>query len=132
MRQMLLLVASALAACTPGPVGAEARATIHVEMVEFAYRPRVVVLRAGTPVRIVLRNGGQIAHQLDADYLHRVAVQLVTEALYVEAPGLAIVRLNPGGSARLDFLPGRRGRFSFACTIEGHRDAGMTGVLEVR
>ena len=133
MRRMLLLVVSALAACTPGPVGAEAaRATIHVEMVEFAFRPRVVVLRAGTPVRIVLRNGGQIAHQLDADYLRLVAVQLVTEGLYVEAPGLAIVRLTPGSSVRLDFLPGRRGRFSFACTIEGHREAGMTGVLEVR
>ncbi|MDR7481814.1 MAG: hypothetical protein QN183_10295 [Armatimonadota bacterium] len=70
--------------------------------------------------------------QLEADYLRVVAVQLVTEAVYVDAPGLGVVRLNLGGSARLDFLPRRRGRFPFACTIEGHREAGMTGLLEVR
>jgi uncharacterized cupredoxin-like copper-binding protein len=28
------------------------------------------------------------------------------------------------------FTPRRKGRFPFACTIEGHREAGMVGVLE--
>jgi hypothetical protein len=40
MRRTLLLVASALDACTPGPIGAEAaRAMIDVEMVEWAVTP---------------------------------------------------------------------------------------------
>jgi uncharacterized cupredoxin-like copper-binding protein len=133
MRRTLWMVAAALAAWSQGPASAEpARATVDVEMVEFAFRPRTVVLRAGVPVRIVLRNRGQIAHQLEADYLRGVAVQLSTEALYLEAPGLGVARLNPGASARLELLPRRRGRFTVACTIEGHREAGMTGILEVR
>jgi uncharacterized cupredoxin-like copper-binding protein len=133
MRWALWMVAAALAAWSQGPASAEpARVAADVEMVEFAFRPRTIVLRAGVPVRIVLRNRGQIAHQLEADYLRGVGVEIAGEGLYVDAPGLGVVRLNPGGAARLDFLPRRRGRFSFACTIEGHREAGMTGVLEVR
>jgi uncharacterized cupredoxin-like copper-binding protein len=117
----------------PNPATGELlRATVEVEMLEFAFRPRLIHLRAGVPVRMALRNRGQIAHQLETDYLHRVPVRLVTEALYAEAPGLDLVRLNPGGSARLEFRPRRTGRFVFACTIEGHREAGMHGVLEVR
>jgi len=46
--------------------------------------------------------------------------------------GDGLVRLDPGGSSRLEFLPRRKGRFAIACTIEGHREAGMHGILEVR
>ena len=59
-------------------------------------------------------------------------MRILNDALHIEAPGLDIARLNPGGSAALEFLPGRRGRVVFACTIEGHREAGMTGIMEVR
>jgi uncharacterized cupredoxin-like copper-binding protein len=129
----LLVMVAVLVASPPDRTAAQtARAAIEVEMVEFAFRPSTISLRTGTPVRLVLRNTGQIAHQLEADYLRAVWVQLSTEALYIEAPGLGVVRLNPGASARLEFLPRRTGRFIFACTIEGHREAGMVGVLEVR
>jgi len=42
------------------------------------------------------------------------------------------VRLNPDGTAWLEFVPRRRCRFTFACTLEGHREAGMAGTLDVR
>lgn len=116
----------------PRSIAEVSRAVVEVEMLEFAFRPQLLHLRSGVPVRLVLRNRGLIAHQLETDYLQHVAVRLSNEALYVEAPGLHLVRLNPGGRARVDLLPRQRGRFTFACTIEGHREAGMRGILEVK
>jgi uncharacterized cupredoxin-like copper-binding protein len=101
-------------------------------MTEFAFHPSVIRLEAGRPVRMVLRNRGQIAHQLVSGYLLKVPVRLVDATLDVEMPGVEVVRLEPGRSARLEFLPRQKGRFTYACTIEGHREAGMHGVLEVR
>lgn len=132
-RSILLLAAAAALAL---PVLAAAQvprpATIEVDMGEFAFRPTVIRLQAGRPATLVLRNRGQIAHQLETDYLRKVAVRLVDSTLDVEMLGMDVVRLEPGGSARLEFFPRQKGRFAFACTIEGHREAGMHGVLEVR
>ena len=131
-RVMLLALTVALVVPTTGGAAETSRATVDIEMVEFAFRPRSIRLEAGKPVRLVLRNRGLIAHQLEAGYLRQVDVQLFNDTLHVQAPGLTVARLNPGGSAVLEFLPRRKGPFAFACTIEGHREAGMTGVLEVR
>ncbi len=131
-RVMLLALTVALVVPTPGGAAETSRATVDIEMLEFAFRPRTIHLKVGMPVRVVLRNRGQIAHQLESSYLRQVNVRLHNDALHVEAPGLDIARLNPGGFATLEFLPRRTGRFVLACTIEGHREAGMTGILEVR
>ena len=129
---MLLALTVALVVPTLGGAAEMSRATVDIEMLEFAFRPRTIHLKVGMPVRLTLRNRGQIAHQLEAGYLRQVDVRLLNDVLHLEAPGLYVARLNPGGSAALEFLPRRKGRFAFACTIEGHREAGMTGVLEVR
>jgi uncharacterized cupredoxin-like copper-binding protein len=80
----------------------------------------------------VFTNRGQIAHQFETDYLRQIPARIADVTLSVEASGLDVVRLAPGSTATVEFLPRRRGRFTFACTIEGHREVGMHGVLEVR
>lgn len=101
-------------------------------MTEFAFRPAVLRLASGRPARLVLANRGQIAHQFETEYLLRIPTTVIGEALHIEATGVGPIRVQPGGWARLDFVPRRTGRFRFACTIEGHREAGMEGVLEIR
>jgi uncharacterized cupredoxin-like copper-binding protein len=108
------------------------RATVEVEMLEFVFRPPAIQLAAGRPTRLIFRNRGQIAHQFETDALREAAVRLVDATLDADVRGLEVIRLEPGGWARLEFLPRRKGRFAFACTIEGHREAGMTGILLVR
>lgn len=105
---------------------------LRVEMVEFAFRPAVIKVAAGRLVTLRLVNRGQIAHQFETVALRAVAVTVADAQVDVEAPGLDVVRLQPGASATVQFLPRRRGRFPIVCTIEGHREAGMEGVLEVR
>lgn len=105
---------------------------VLIEMVEFAFRPSVIRVQAGHLVTLRFVNRGQIAHQFGADYLRTVPVVSSDSRMRVDAPGLETLRLQPGESATIQFVPRRRGRFQFACTIEGHREAGMEGVLEVR
>ena len=105
---------------------------VRVSMQEFTFRPATIRLTAGRPVRLVLVNQGQIAHQFETSYLHALPVRVVGDALSAEAPGLDVIRLNPGGTARVEFVPHSRGRFVFACTLEGHKEAGMLGRLDVR
>jgi uncharacterized cupredoxin-like copper-binding protein len=101
-------------------------------MTEFAFRPTLIRVPAGTLLTLRFVNRGQIAHQFETAYLRATPVVVTDAALHVEAPGLDFVRLEPGASASLRFFARQRGRYSFACTIEGHREAGMVGRLEVR
>lgn len=131
MRRDLSFLA-AFALLLPLSAGVQAPSVVRIEMSEFAFRPATIHLTAGRPVRLVLVNGGELAHQFDTGYLRTLPVTLVSDTLRVEAPGLDVIRLDPGGTARLEFLPRKKGRFVFFCAIEGHREAGMQGVLEVR
>ena len=116
----------------PVPVGGAQPAVVSVTMREFMFQPTTIRLAAGQPVRLVLLNRGQLAHQFETAYLHAVPVRVAGDVLSVEAAGLDVTRLNPDGTARLEFIPQHRGRYVFACTIEGHREAGMAGALDVR
>jgi uncharacterized cupredoxin-like copper-binding protein len=116
----------------PFHVDAGPASVVSVEMIEFAFHPAVIRLSAGRPATLVLENRGQLAHQFETSYLRTVPTVVVTDALRVEASGITVVRLQPGATAKVTFVPTMRGRFSFACTIEGHREAGMAGDLEIR
>jgi uncharacterized cupredoxin-like copper-binding protein len=102
-----------------------------VEMREFTFRPAVLRVQAGRPVTLRLVNRGQIAHQFEIGALDGDAMTVSDAQMRLELSHLEILRLQPGAAATIWFTPRRRGRFPFACTIEGHREAGMVGVLEV-
>lgn len=123
---------AAVCVLLPLSAGAQTPPTLHIEMVEFSFRPPTLHLTAGRSARLELVNRGQIAHQFGTTYLRALSVRIVADTVYAETAGLDFIRLDPGGTARLEFLPYRKGRFAFACTIEGHQEAGMRGVLDVR
>jgi len=130
MKYILLLV---LAGIVTFPVASAERGAgpILVEMVEFAFHPATIRVRVGQSVMLRFVNRGQIAHQFVADYMRTVPVVANDSMMRVEVPGLDSLRLQPGESATIQFVSRQRGRFQFACTIEGHQEAGMRGVLEI-
>jgi nitrite reductase (NO-forming) len=75
------------------------------------------VLRAdaGDKVRIVMRNGDGVPHDV------KVA------GYGVKTP----VIQEKGREVSLEFTAGDKGRFDYFCTVAGHREAGMEGVLAV-
>jgi len=116
----------------PSAGAAESAAPIIVDMAEFGFRPATITLRAGRPAILRLVNRGQIAHQIETALFHQVPLTVTDAVLSIEPPALTVLRLRPGATARVRFFPQVSGRFPFACTIEGHREAGMTGVCVVR
>ncbi len=102
-----------------------------VEMREYAFRPAVLRVHVGHPVTLHLVNRGQIAHQFETEALQGLALTVSDAQLRLEGFSFEILRLQPDASAAVSFTPRRKGRFKFMCTIEGHREAGMVGVLEV-
>jgi len=125
-------ILAAVAFLLPPSADVQTQLVVRVEMSEFTFRPATIHLTTGRPVRLVLVNRGQIAHQFETAYLRELAMRIVGSAIYMEATGLELIRLDPGGTARLEFLPRKKGHFVFFCAIEGHREAGMQGALEVR
>jgi len=110
---------------------AAAPETVRIEMTEFAFHPAVIRVRAGSSVSLKFVNRGQLAHQFVADVFAKLPVIVTDTSVRVEAPGLAVLRLQPAAAAAVQFTPRRTGQFRFACTIEGHREAGMAGLLIV-
>lgn len=85
---------------------------LEVTATEMAFEPDAVAVEAGT-VEVVLHNEGTMLHDLRID----------DEPLVVEA--------TPGetGTGEVDLDPGS---YQLYCSIAGHQQAGMEGVLEVR
>lgn len=113
------------------PLAAAPSDVLVVEMREFAFRPAIIRMQVGRPVALRLENRGQIAHQFETEALHGLALTVSDTQLLIEGSSFEILRLQPGASAAVRFTPRRKGRVQFACTIEGHREAGMIGVWEV-
>jgi uncharacterized cupredoxin-like copper-binding protein len=78
----------------------------------MAFTPDAVAVEAGE-VEVVLHNDGTILHDLRID----------DQPLLLEA----VAGETDTGSIALD-----PGSYAFFCSLPGHREAGMEGVLEVR
>ena len=83
---------------------------------EFTFTPREVTVLAGQPVAVTVTNKGKIEHDFGI------------EALGVKTHTL----IPPGKSAPLEFTPTKKGSFEFVCSVAGHKEAGMKGVLIVK
>ncbi len=107
--------------CTATPlalVQEDPKEEVRVDAREFTFSPTTVRMSAGVPTRIALVNRGAVDHALvlrsagdDRDLVHLHARAGATDS----------------GTFRLD----RPGRYAIACTIPGHQEAGMEGVIVV-
>ena len=113
-----LALAPALAAACGGDddelpaLDAETSPRLEVSATEMAYDPDEVAVAAGT-VEIVMHNDGTILHDL------RIADQ----------PFIVEARAGETATAQVALAAGS---YEFYCSLPGHREAGMEGVLEVR
>jgi plastocyanin len=94
------------------PVDGPTSPGLEVVATEMAFTPDAVAVEAGD-VEVVLTNDGSILHDLRIEdqpfILEAVADETVSGEVALES-----------------------GSYAFFCSIPGHREAGMEGVLEVR
>ncbi len=101
--------------------GAQPRNELKLVATEFKFTPNTLNARVAQPLKVVLENKGAIEHDLAF-----TSLTAPTGAEH-EAHPLA----KPGQTVSLELTPEAKGRYEFVCTIPGHKEAGMRGVLVV-
>jgi nitrite reductase (NO-forming) len=104
MRQITPTVAQAMTAAEQ----------ITISGSEFAFTPATVTVKKGQQVEITFKNTGKYPHNLTITDL-----------------GVKSNTIKPGEQDVVTFTPDKTGNFAFMCTVPGHADKGMTGVLKV-
>lgn len=170
LRRCLAVLALAMLACNDGPppqdrtdgdqpttrVRADTTELV-LELDDFLFSPGTLRIPAGRPVRLLVRNTGQVPHEFMAgrgvadgafveDLFEGVDVRVAERSPGGHEPAGAggsageaadahgtMVLVEPGREKAVVFtLPTRRrGEWQMACFLAGHYEAGMSGTVTV-
>jgi uncharacterized cupredoxin-like copper-binding protein len=127
----------AFAAGEPGGSGRVDR-VIEIAMREgdgsMSYSPGRIEVRKGEQVRFVLKNAGQLRHEILIDSFennprHKAEMEKTPDMAHAEPNGRHV---EPGQSAGVVWRFTNAGTFEYACLIPGHYESGMKGVIVVK
>lgn len=130
---------TATAAPTTKPsAGGTAAQEIVLNARDIAFAPSALSLRAGVPARLVFVNNGQIEHDVtiadiigDGKTAEGHGHEETSHAMGQPAAGTVHVSAHAGDRPTVEFTP-KAGTFEYACSLPGHKDAGMRGTLTVK
>lgn len=129
------LLLFALAACTATQTSITETQTASITMKEFAFEPAKITVKAGQPVKLTLVNDGALLHDftsMDAAVEMMAGEHGAQHDMNETMEGAMMhIAVDVGKSATLEFTPTQAGVYTFFCTVEGHRAAGMEGQLIV-
>ncbi len=123
-----------VAACTSAPPSSQ---ELTVTARDIAYAQKQLTLRAGVPTRLVFVNEGAIEHDITIPGLSAGETadahghQEASHDMGTMAAGTVHATASVGDRAMVEFIP-KAGTYEFACTIPGHKEAGMVGTLRVQ
>jgi uncharacterized cupredoxin-like copper-binding protein len=114
---------------------AKASRTIDVAMSDdMRFTPASFSVRRGETIRFVVHNRGAAEHEMvigtDATLREHAKEMRAMPGMDHTDPNM--VRVKPGGDGELTWTFDRAGRFSVACLVPGHYEAGMKGTIVVR
>jgi uncharacterized cupredoxin-like copper-binding protein len=97
------------------------------------FAPDSLTFKAGETVRFVIQNNGKIPHEFVIGSMselmeHAEMMRAMPSMQHAEANMLT---LAPGAEGELIWSFDETGTVDFACTIPGHLEAGMKGVIQV-
>lgn len=113
----------------------EVSRTISIAMSDnMRFTPDRIEVRSGETIRFVLKNQGQLRHELvlgepEALRRHAAMMQMMPD---MQHSGPNMASLAPGESGQLIWKFTRSGIVSFACLQSGHLEAGMRGAVAVQ
>ena len=100
----------------------------------MTYTPDRIEVSRGEQVKFVLRNAGELRHELLIDSVannarHKIEIEKHPDMSHQEPNGRHV---EPRQSAELVWRFTTAGTFEFACLIPGHYETGMKGVVVVK
>lgn len=150
MRRMWLSVAVAAIIATACGAGSSPRAdvgtAVRIDMLNFAFAPQTIRLKAGERVTLRFVNRSPLEHEFMAgrgpepmggyaeDFFKGVDVDTRSGKAERSGHGGAFeLEVAPHmGTGEISFVvPGTKGSYEFGCFVPGHYQAGMKGTLVV-
>lgn len=108
---------------------------LSLELFNSGYRPRELVLKVGQPYKLSLTNFGSMNHYFTAPEFFRTMAtrKVVVERLAeIKAPTFTAFEVFArGGRVDIYLVPLVQGRYVAYCSMEGHRDNGVEGMITV-
>ena len=128
-----LILVLLLAACAGT---SEPSTKITVEATDFAYSPLSIMIPAGEPVTLMLKNSGKAEHDFVIDKIDVTDVVASdngpAEHHQMHQPEYDLhFFARAGETSTLEFTALEPGTYEVFCSIEGHKEAGMIGKLIV-
>jgi uncharacterized cupredoxin-like copper-binding protein len=107
--------------------------TVTVTLDEHSYEPSELRFKAGKAYKLQLKNVGKKDHYFTAEKFFRAVAwrkAMVEKQGEIKAPFFtAFEPLKNGGQIDLYFVPVTKGSYEVICTIEDHKQQGMSGTL---
>jgi uncharacterized cupredoxin-like copper-binding protein len=97
---------------------------------EFAYFPNDFKLNVGQPVTLILKNSGEVEHDIEFENMKVSLLQQSHHGHHSKNQSVHIHSL-PGKTTEVKFIPVESGVYRFYCTVPGHKESGMVGFVEV-
>ncbi|SFA49669.1 hypothetical protein SAMN05192569_102221 [Parageobacillus thermantarcticus] len=104
--------------------------TVVMEATEFAYFPKNFKLTIGQPVTLILKNSGEVEHDIEFENMKASLLQPSHHGNDSKNQTVHVHSL-PGKTAEIRFIPVESGVFRFYCTVPGHKESGMVGFVEI-
>lgn len=109
--------------------------SIKVDMTDnMRFTPAVLTVKRGETVRFVVRNNGQLLHELVLGTKKAIEehAQLMKKFPEMEHADPNMAHVKPGQSGEIVWQFTKAGEFVFACLQPGHFEAGMVGTVSVK
>jgi uncharacterized cupredoxin-like copper-binding protein len=110
--------------------------SIEISAVDLAYKPEHLTVKKDQTVTLIFKNEGKIFHDWVIDKMPIKTAQTVTEhnddGHHEHGEAYAVhVSADSGKQSQVTFIPTATGKYTFYCSIPGHKDAGMIGTIEI-
>lgn len=104
---------------------------VEMRAYEWGFEPAAVRVPVEEELRIVLRNDGEVLHDLKIEELEAEGIESASSGPLEADEGELFVGVEEGEEGTLSFIPLETGTFTYYCTIQGHRTLGMEGTLTI-
>lgn len=108
--------------------------TVNIDMTDaMRFNPSSVSVRQGETIRFVVKNSGQVKHELvlGTEAALKEHYALMKKFLEMEHADPNQITVAPGQTGEMIWQFTQAGQVDFACLQPGHYDAGMKGAVRV-
>lgn len=107
--------------------------TVKVDLDEMSFAPKDIVVRAGIPYILELKNTGALVHEFTAaEFFKSSSVRKIKSVEgEIRVPYFTGIKVEPGKMVQVFAIPVIPGGFDILCSIKGHLELGMRGRINV-